>query len=434
MTGLAVEARSSAAGSVGSRPLHDRLMLGYAALWIVFLIGGFRMPWEPIPLDEDATFSFRRQAVFTLGAALALHRLVQRGQLGARIGWHLPWVGVALFLLSSLAWSTDLVLTGKRSLVHVFGVMLLLGTVDVGRRPVHDYLRTVVLAIGACAWIALVQERIYPADCWSIPWRAGLAGLAGHPNVFGPCMQMGFLLSLAIRPDDLREAVVMRTLQAGLLVALWRTDSMTSVTSTLAATGLWVLLRARSYRAGMIQIGIVFAGLVAVLVGLDEVRAAFFSATGRDESLSGRDALWTTVYEHARERWLLGSGFGAFWYEGRGLELVYTWNPKQAHHAYIDVIAELGYVGLFFVLVLVPLRLFAWWHRCAGPRGSARRDAVAAITATTVVLFAMTAFSESFFLRMDKMQWFVTAWGLMLLENRGPNRVEHEFGDALPSS
>ena len=427
--------------AVAARPLEatvrpqawlDRLVLGYALLWIVFLIGGFRMPWEPIPLDEDVTYSTRRQLVFTFGALLGLHRLVQRGHLSERIALHMPWVAMAGLLCGSLIWTTDVTLTAKRSLVHLFGVLTLLSVVDAREQPLRFYLRGVVHVIGLCAWISLVQEQVWPADCWSIPARPGLAGLAGHPNVLGPSLLVGVLLSLARRPSTFGEAIVLRVLQAGMLIALWRTDSMTSITTSIAATGLWIALTASSSRAGLIQFSLVFAAFVRVAVGADELRSAFFAATGRDESFSGRNELWRLVYDEARARPLLGTGFGAFWYIDRGIELVLTWNPKQAHHAWIDVIAEIGFLGFAAVIVLVPLRLLPMWQRCAGRRGSEQRDAVAAIVAMTVALLSLSAFSESFLLRMDKLQWFVPVWGLLLLENRGRNRIELEFAGEAP--
>ena len=152
---------TTAAAIVDARPradectLLDRFVLWYATLWVVFLIGGFRLPWEPISLDEDETFSFRRQVVFTLGGLLAVHRLVQSGRLQLRINLHLPWVAFSLLLIGSLAWTTDQSLTLKRSLVHAFGVILLLATVDAHPQPVRFFIRTTSLALGSVALIAL---------------------------------------------------------------------------------------------------------------------------------------------------------------------------------------------------------------------------------------------------------------------------------------
>jgi hypothetical protein len=167
----------------------------------------------------------------------------------------------------------------------------------------------------------------------------------------------------------------------------------------------------------------VFAFGIAMVIGADELRAAFFSSTGRDASLSGRDQLWERVLEEADDAPLLGTGFGAFWYQDRGRELVLTWNPKQAHNSWIDVLVEIGWTGLFAFIVLVPLRLLSFWQRCAGRRGTRRRDAAAAIFASTVVLVALAARSESFFLRMDKLQWFVTVWGLLPAREPRSQRV-----------
>ncbi|MBI5851883.1 MAG: O-antigen ligase family protein [Planctomycetes bacterium] len=412
------------------RTFAAQLALAYSALWLVFLIGGFRLPWEPIPLDEDVTFSLRRQLVFTFGGLLALHAMTKAGSFSLRIGLHLPWVAFSLLLVASLAWTTDGGLTAKRSLVHGFGILLLLATVDAHPRPVRFFLTTVTLALGACAWLSLAQEQLWSRACWSIPWRPGLAGLSGHPNVFGPCMQVGLLLSLALRPELPSRRLALHALRAGMAVALWKTDSMTSITTTITGAAVFILLATNSYRAGLIQLGLVLAFGVALVIGAGELRDAFFSSTGRDASLSGRDHLWERVLDEAKEAPLVGTGFGAFWYPDRGRELVLTWNPKQAHNSWIDVFVEIGWTGLIAFALLIPLRLLGFWQRCAGVRGTARRDAAAAIFASTLVLFALASRSESFFLRMDKLQWFVTVWGLLLLENRGANDFDGEFGKA----
>lgn len=407
--------------------LLDRAIQLYAIAWIVFLIGGFRMPWEPIPLDDEVTFSGRRQLVFTLGGALALYRLVQVGRLENRLSIHLSWVLFSALVLSSMLWTTDRTLTLKRSIVHAFGVLLLIAAVDSHRHPVQYFLRTITIALGICAWISLAQQYVWPPNTWSIPWRPGLAGLSGHPNVLGPCMQVGFLLSLSQRAQMPSHQFVLRMLQLGMFVCLWKTDSMTSLTSTIIGTGIFVALATTSYRAGLIQLGIVFAAGVAMMIGTEELRAMFFASTGRDETLSGRAELWEAVMRETEDRPLLGTGFGAFWYEGRGVELVTTWNPRQSHNSWIDVIAELGYAGLLAFLVVVPLRLWWSWQEGRGVRGTRQRDCAAAIFASAVALLAFASRSESFFLRMDKLQWFATVWGLILLSNRGWNEPAYEF-------
>ena len=430
MTTVAAEVRAHSRPQPAS--LTERIVLAYAAMWIVFLIGGFRMPWEPIPLDDDVTFSLRRQIVFSLGGLLSIHQLMQNGRLGLRVGLHLGWVGLSLGLVASLLWSTDHALTMKRSMVHLFGIALLLATIDMHRRPWRYFLRTVTLAVGACAWISIAQQFLWSPACWSIPWRPGLAGLSGHPNVLGPCMQVGFLLSLALTPRTNREILVFRTMQVGMAVTLFKTDSMTSITSTIAGTAIFFALSTTSYRAGLIQLAVVLGVGVALAIGMDELRAVFFSTTGRDASLSGREHLWDMVLEKSEAHPLLGTGFGAFWYANRGVQLVLTWNPKQAHNSWIDILAELGWIGMVAFVVLVPLRLLPMWQRCAGLRGTQRRAAVAAAFASAIALLAFASRSESFFLRMDKLQWFLTVWSLMLLENRGANATEVEFRDDVP--
>ncbi len=425
----AIQAIPSRTRVFAATPVLDKLVLAYSAVWIVFLVTGFRMPWEAIPTGEEDLGSLRRQIVFTLGAAIAVHRMIRSGSFGARIGWHFGFVALAIALCSTLIYTHDTVLTFKRSLVHVFGLLLLLSTVDAHPRPVRFHLHAIVVVVGICAWVSIGAYYVFPKDCTTIPYRSGLAGVSGHPNVLGPCLQIGLLLSLALKPQRLSRRTLLHLLQLGMGIALWMTDSVTAIVSTLFGAALFVALTTSSYRAGAIQLFLIALCFVAAFVGLDELRAGFFAATGRDETLSGRDELWKLVYAEGLRHPLFGDGFGAFWHEGRGRELVITWDPRQAHHAWIDVFVDLGIVGLVVVIATIPLRMFPMWLRARGKRGTWRRNAAAAIFASAASMLLVSSWSESFLLKADKLQFFALLWGLLLLENPGPNRFEMEFAE-----
>jgi O-antigen ligase len=72
-------------------------------------------------------------------------------------------------------------------------------------------------------------------------------------------------------------------------------------------------------------------------------------------ALTGRFPLWEQALQQADNDLIKGSGFGAFWTNERtkimGEEL--EWFPRHAHSAYIEMIVNLGYIGLGILLVLV---------------------------------------------------------------------------------
>jgi exopolysaccharide production protein ExoQ len=72
--------------------------------------------------------------------------------------------------------------------------------------------------------------------------------------------------------------------------------------------------------------------------------------TGKDQTFSGRTAIWEIITQHISLHPLLGTGYGAYWVQVPNspsmqmLQQLYFY-PTEAHNGYLDVINDLGYVG-----------------------------------------------------------------------------------------
>jgi O-antigen ligase len=83
--------------------------------------------------------------------------------------------------------------------------------------------------------------------------------------------------------------------------------------------------------------------------------------TGKDQTFSGRSAVWAILNEHISYRPWLGSGFGAYWVEqpsspSMEMERRLYFYPTEGHNGYLDVINDLGAIGgLCLVAYLVAL-------------------------------------------------------------------------------
>ena len=75
--------------------------------------------------------------------------------------------------------------------------------------------------------------------------------------------------------------------------------------------------------------------------------AGFTSMLGRDSTLTGRTEVWHDVLPAREQQPLLGYGFGSFWTDARRL----LYDIPTAHNGYLDVMLELGEVGLVFYMV-----------------------------------------------------------------------------------
>ena len=81
--------------------------------------------------------------------------------------------------------------------------------------------------------------------------------------------------------------------------------------------------------------------------------AAFTSALGRDETLTGRTDVWAELLPVVLSRPFFGFGFGSFWTTARSE----FYRISSGHNGYLDTILELGIVGMGFYT--------AWLIACA---------------------------------------------------------------------
>jgi len=404
----------------------DRLVLAYGVLWLIYVVTQFRMPWTPLSHDGSTTTNMR-QAFFTIGVVLAVRRMIYTRTLNQLLGMHLGGLLLGGMLLASVVWSTNTTLTIKRSLVYVFGYLMLIALVHIPRHPMRFFMTAVVHATGWIAWISILAHWLLPAECTTLTIRPGLAGLSSHPNVFGPCLEMAWGLALGLPTWSRSQKAHKWLMMIGLIVALVMSNSVTALLATAVGTLVYFGLTTSNYRAGALILATIAAGTIAQVIGIANLKAAFFGMVGRDATMSGRDELWTDVLDYGMASPILGGGYGAFWYEGRGLELTGTWNPRQAHNSYLDVFVDLGVLGLLLILVVVHYQILIGFWRHGARRGTRQRCAVAALVSMSAGLLCIGAFGESFLLKLDKFQFFVLFWGVMLLENRDRNHITAEF-------
>ena len=93
-------------------------------------------------------------------------------------------------------------------------------------------------------------------------------------------------------------------------------------------------------------------GVSAPFLGGSNV-ATFSSAFGRKETLTGRTETWAELVPVVKRQPLLGSGFGSFWTTARRQ----FYEMSYGHNGYLDILLELGAVGLAFYA--------AWLLSCA---------------------------------------------------------------------
>jgi exopolysaccharide production protein ExoQ len=286
-----------------------------------------------------------------------------RGALGnyAKFLWIIAF-GVLACL--STFWSAAPAATaraGAQYLSHVVCALIAARTVGV---------RTMTL--GALARVALVV--LYSRAFGEYHYDP-LAGTYSFVGAFASKNLLGFFSSIGIyfafaALFVLRERGVFRLLALGCTVlsgyALFASQSATSIIATAVTLGLMIGLGAVSLFAPrtrkalllfcvLLGIGVVLGGLYAG--GLDLLLGAF----GKDPTLTGRTYLWSQGMAAAEQAPLFGVGYQAYWVQGfpeaERLWAEFYIDARAGfhfHNTYIEVLVELGIVGLALIgLVLI---------------------------------------------------------------------------------
>ena len=283
--------------------------------------------------------------------------------------WRLPMLTIlplGLVLLAGVSglWSEAPAITLRRS-IALAGTTVL--AFHLGWTCTWSRLsRLLGVALGLAGATSILASLLFPD--WAVhhganhdgDWR----GLFLQKNSAGAAMVLALLVAAA----NLATAWPQRRnwglfLAALALLGVVGSGSRTAwFLSLLVVTlAVWVaLLRFRQLAAHIVVLISSLALLSAVVVVVD-----IFASTakpedvrilGRDLTATGRYTLWTAMWPYIADQPLAGYGFKGFW-TGTGpcLELWNTlgWQAANGHSSWVDVLLELGALGLAMVLGLV---------------------------------------------------------------------------------
>lgn len=182
-------------------------------------------------------------------------------------------------------------------------------------------------------------------------------GVYGHKNELGSMMVLNSLTFLAL-PKENSNFYKWCGLSFSLVLMLLSTSRTSLVLSILL---ILLMVFYKNYRwqgkisVIFIDIGILLLGCVALLIFTYWVE--LLTGLGRDPTLTGRTPLWGTVLARLMERPLLGYGYAAFWAPKSkyAIEAGYAigsgWVPPHAHNGLIDLLLDVGFIGLSFFLM-----------------------------------------------------------------------------------
>jgi len=149
-----------------------------------------------------------------------------------------------------------------------------------------------------------------------------------------------------------------------------------------------------------VLVATVVAAAVLIPFGISEISDFIF----HDTTFTGRTKIWAFAGHYISQSPFVGYGFGSFWAVGeatRALGEGFIAGLVQAHNGYVDVVLEMGYVGLLIVTILI----ITLWVNILRLAHCDRKTSLLLLTCLLFVLLNNTM--ESSFFRSYAPLWMV---------------------------
>lgn len=251
---------------------------------------------------------------------------------------------------------------------------------------------TLVLFASLVAGLLFPSFAVHQEDQFELlgSWK----GVAYHKNGLGQIAAVGVMVWTYRWAVGKNQAGVC-ALGVGLsLLMLLKSRSSTSLLLAIIASSVLLMqLRpmVRVGRNGGAILSAAFITLAPLLVlvllaasgGANSVAEGFANIFGKDATFSGRTFIWAEMLDEIALHPWLGFGFSSFWGdvlaqgpEAAAISLKLGWTVPNAHNGYLDVLNELGLIGLglFLAFVFIHVRALsrlgrfdpgqAAMHRC----------------------------------------------------------------------
>ena len=282
-------------------------------------------------------------------------------------------VTLLCWTLASTVWASDPLTAGQTAARFAQGVLLIFVVFSAVSEQRH--LRWIVYGFltGAVATALVGLAGVTSAEGANISASDRLSGGIGDPNelaaILIPALSLAFFMSLTTKAVFPRLLLVAAAFVCA--VALFRTESRGGL------VGLAVMLLASVVISGPVR-----ARVIVMVLALSGAALTYFALVAPPQSLarvtefssgggSGRTDLWAVALDVSRAHPLGGVGAGNFplvepsyAFRNRNLprfDLIVE-TPKVVHNMYLNILAELGVVGLILFSVVIVCAFAAAFH------------------------------------------------------------------------
>jgi len=269
----------------------------------------------------------------------------------------------------SVFWSIEPVVTVRR--VYRFATILIVCMAFVVQgwhpRRYQNVARTLLTLVLIASIIFVLVAPQYAVQAQLDPALKGAwRGITVGKNILGPLASDALILWLhAWLSKEAKPAAAASGLLLSLLVLI-KSRSDDAILATLFGVPFMLLLlwqaggtlrRYMPYVVGLfaLVIGAYALAVLNLIPGSDTLLKPVTLLTGKTLTFSNRTAIWAVLEAHIHLHPLLGTGYGAYWYDSpdspsQYMVRVLYFYPTEGHNGYLDVINDTGYVGFSLLI------------------------------------------------------------------------------------
>jgi O-antigen ligase len=224
--------------------------------------------------------------------------------------------------------------------------------------------------------VSLVIGSIYPDRVIQlgddISQKNSWHGITHFKNQFGITASMGIILCFHhFLSGGRRRFLAIVGIAAGAACLIFSRSNASELATAFCMLFMVVLMRVPLFRQRYTTHLVV--GIAAILLlyemevqgmipGSSVLLSPIAALTGKDTTFSSRTFIWDVIKQHIQGARFLGTGYGAYWTGESKSSPSYVFMylmffyPSEAHNGYLDIVNDLGLVGLACVLA------FLYWY------------------------------------------------------------------------
>lgn len=331
-----------------------------------------------------------RVAILSLAAfAFVLYVGRQRDAYRARGAIIVVLLMTLLWVVSSLLWADNPGLVARRCVVFIllfWSAYAISSRVRISQIPIVLVLLTTLFLI-----TGFMTERML-GTWWFLSEGYRFAGTC-HPEAQAVNCSLLVLSLIALKRSNPKFPMTIWLPWVSIAVFfLVLTRSRAPFFATIIALVVYqmTVVRSRGKTVVYLYLFIAFASVFLMIFGdalLEHVSTGVLLGRTEDTllSLNGRVELWIECAEYARQRPLLGFGYGGFWSEQRAQEIsdTFGWLIESSHSIYLETVLNLGVVGLGLLLWAMILGLATARRMC---RVGGERDGAFVLSVLTLLM------------------------------------------------